>query len=109
MAVSSTPRQMGPSLSMVQESAIAPVRGTNPNVGRRPVVPQRVEGDEMEPSVSDPMANATQPAAVAEADPADDPLEPCPVFHGLRVMPPNHLSPWARAPSVSLATRTAPA
>src|SRR5690349_10299302 len=94
---------------MVQESAMAPVRGTNPNVGRRPVVPHRVDGDEMDPSVSEPMAKATQPAAVAEADPADEPLDPCLVFQGLRVMPPNHLSPWASAPSVSLATSTAPA
>src|SRR5215831_8325499 len=108
-AQSSTLRQMGPSLSMDQESAIAPVRGTSPNVGRRPVVPQRVDGEEMEPSVSEPMAKPTQPAAVAEADPADDPLEPCCGFHGLRVIPPNHLSPWARAPRVSLATSTAPA
>src|ERR1041385_6022259 len=108
IAVSSTARQIGPSLSMVQESAIAPVRGTNPNVGLRPVVPQRVDGDEMEPSVSEPMAKATQPAAVAEDDPADDPLDPCLVFQGLRVIPPNHLSPWASAPSVSLATNTAP-
>src|SRR5581483_9968500 len=100
---------MGPSLSMVQESAIAPVRGTRPNVGRKPVVPQRVEGEEIDPSVSDPMANATQPAAVAEADPADDPLDPCLGFQGLRVIPPNHLSPCASAPSVSLATSTAPA
>src|SRR6478736_3943308 len=94
---------------MVQESAIAPVRGTKPNVGLRPVVPQRVDGEEMEPSVSDPMANATQPAAVADADPADEPLDPCFVFQGFRVMPPNHLSPCASAPSVSLATSTAPA
>src|SRR5260370_18436348 len=98
MAQSSTARQMGPSLSMDQERAMAPVRGTNPNVGRSPVVPQRVDGDAMEPSVSDPMANATQPAAVAEADPADDPLEPCLVFQGLRVIPPTHLSPCPTAP-----------
>src|SRR5215471_8830080 len=97
IAQSSTPRQSGPSLSMLQERAMAPVRGTRPKVGRRPVVPQRVEGEAMEPSVSDPMAKPTQPAAVAEAEPADDPLEPCCGFHGLRVMPPNHLSPWARA------------
>src|SRR6516225_8042818 len=109
MAQSSTARQMGPSLSMLQESAMAPVRGTRPKVGRKPVVPQRVEGDEMDPKVSDPMAKATQPAAVADADPADDPLDPCLVFQGFRVIPPNHLSPCARAPRVSLATRTAPA
>src|SRR5438270_13881852 len=104
MAQSSTARQRGPSLSMVQESAIAPVRGTMPNVGRSPVVPQRVEGEEIEPSVSDPMAKPTHPEAVAEAEPADDPLEPCCLFQGLRVMPPNHLSPSASAPNVSLAT-----
>src|ERR1700679_1339201 len=76
-AQSSTARQMGPSLSMVQLRAMAPVRGTKPKVGRRPVTPQRVEGEEMEPRVSEPMENATHPAAVADAGPAEDPLEPC--------------------------------
>src|SRR5881296_964417 len=100
---------MGPSLSMLHESAIAPVRGTRPNDGRRPVHPQRVEGEEIEPKVSDPMLNATHPAAVAEAGPADEPLDPWFVFHGLRVTPPNHTSPCASAPSVNFATSTAPA
>ena len=31
----------------------------------------------MEPSVSEPMAKPTQPAATALAGPADEPLEPC--------------------------------
>src|SRR3982750_1605263 len=101
-AQSSTERQMGPSLSMLQERAIAPVRGTRPKVGRSPVTPHRVEGDEIEPSVSEPMAKATHPAEVAEAEPADEPLDPCFGFQGLRVIPPNHLSPCASAPSVSL-------
>src|ERR1700756_1527937 len=109
MAQSSTARQMGPSLSIVQLSAMAPVRGTNPKVGRRPVQPQRVEGDEMEPRVSDPIAKATQPEAVADADPAPAPLEPCFGFHGFLVRPANHLSPMASAPSVVLAISTAPA
>src|SRR6185437_3600862 len=109
MAQSSTPRQIGPSLSIVQLRAMAPVRGTNPKVGRSPVTPQRVEGDEMDPNVSEPMEKATHPAEVAEAGPADDPLEPCFGFQGLRVRPPNHQSPIASAPSVSLATSTAPA
>src|SRR5580704_15984812 len=108
-AQSSTERQIGPSLSIVQAKAMAPVRGTKPKVGRYPLVPQRVEGEEMDPRVSDPMANATHPDAVAEADPADEPLEPWSVFHGFRVRPPNHLSPMARAPRVNLATRMAPA
>src|SRR5215831_15007027 len=100
---------MGPSLSMLQESAIAPVRGTRPNVGRNPVHPHRADGDEIEPSVSEPMLNATHPAAVAEAGPADEPLDPCLIFHGLRVTPPNHTSPCASAPRVNFATSTAPA
>src|SRR5579863_8551864 len=100
---------MGPSLSMVQLSAMAPVRGTIPKLGRSPVSPQRVEGEEMDPSVSEPIANATQPAATALADPAEDPLDPSAGFHGFRVRPPNHLSPMASAPSVNFATSTAPA
>src|ERR1035441_7951644 len=108
-AQSSAERQIGPSLSIVQLKVMAPVRGTKPKVGRKPVTPQRVEGPEMEPPVSDPIEKATEPADVADAGPADEPLDPCAVFQGLRVWPPNHLSPMASAPSVSLATSTAPA
>jgi len=61
---------------MLQDSAIAPVLGTRPNDGRRPVHPQRVDVEEIDPSVSDPMLNATQPAAVADAGPAEEPLDP---------------------------------
>ena len=75
-AQSSALRQIGPSLSIVHESAMAPVRGTRPKVGLSPVVPQRVEGDEMEPRVSLPIENPTRPAAVADAGPAEDPLDP---------------------------------
>src|SRR5882757_1797478 len=108
-AQSSTERHIGPSLSMLQDKAIAPVRGTSPKVGRKPVQPQRVDGEEIEPSVSEPMLKATHPAAVADAGPAEEPLEPCAAFHGLRVLPPNHTSPCASAPSVNFATSTAPA
>src|SRR5947209_20282355 len=104
MAVSSTERQMGPILSIVHESAIAPVLGTRPKVGRSPVVPQRVEGDEIEPSVSVPIVKPTHPAAVAAAEPAEEPLEPWSRLHGLRVMPPNHLSPIASAPKIGRAS-----
>src|SRR5712671_4443779 len=62
---------------MLHDKAIAPVRGTKPKVGRKPVQPQRVDGEEIEPSVSEPMLKATHPAAVADAGPAEDPLEPC--------------------------------
>src|SRR5215471_2951532 len=109
MAQSSTSRQIGPSLSMLQERVMAPVLGTKPKVGRKPVQPHRVDGDAMDPSVSLPTLKTTQPAAVADAGPADDPLDPCVGFQGLRVLPPYHSSPIASAPSVSFATSTAPA
>src|SRR5512133_2250407 len=94
---------------MLHDSAIAPVRGTRPYVGLSPVTPFRVDGDEMEPSVSVPIANATSPADVADAGPAEDPLEPCATFQGFFVVPPNQMSPCASSPSVSFATSTAPA
>ena len=55
---------------------MAPWRATAPKVGRCPVTPHRVEGETMEPSVSEPMANGTQPAETAAAGPAEEPLEP---------------------------------
>lgn len=67
---------MGPSLSIDQLRAIAPVRGTRPKVGRSPVTPHRVLGEEIDPKVSEPIANPTAPAAVAEAEPAEEPLDP---------------------------------
>src|SRR5690242_15940647 len=76
-AQSATERQMGPILSMVQLRAIAPLRLTRPKVGRTPATPQRVLGETMDPSVSVPIEKPTSPAAVAEAEPADDPLEVC--------------------------------
>ena len=69
----------------------------------------RVQGETIEPRVSLPMAKPTRPAAVAAAEPAEEPLEPWSSFHGLRVVPPNQTSPQASSPSVSLATSTAPA
>src|SRR5712671_3748583 len=94
-AQSSTDRAIGPSLSMLQERAMHPARLTRPNVGRKPVAPQRVHGETMLPSVSEPMPKPMSPATVADADPADDPLDPSFGSHGLRVMPPNQTSPIA--------------
>src|ERR1700738_1125221 len=88
---------------------MAPVRGTSPNVGPNPVSPQRVLGEEIDPSVSVPIAKPTHPAAVELALPAEDPLDPCFIFQGLRVRAPNHRSPCARAPIVSFAIRPPPA
>src|SRR5512146_1773165 len=103
---------MGPSLSVVHDSAMAPVRGTRPKLGRNPDTPQVRDGDVIDPFVSDPMLKPTQPAAVAEAGPADEPLDPgdcCSGIHGLRVYPFHQWLPCASEPSVSLATRIAPA
>src|SRR5215471_10858856 len=80
-----------------------------PKVGRSPARPQRADGLRMDPLVSVPIAKPTQPAAVADDGPADDPLEPCDRFHGFFVCPPNHWSPLASSPVVSFAISTAPA
>jgi hypothetical protein len=82
---SSTDRVIGPSLSSDQQSAMAPVRGTRPNVGRRPVTPHRIAGATMEPPVSLPTEKATKPAAVAAPGPALDPDAPSSISHGFIV------------------------
>src|SRR5678816_1125732 len=80
-----------------------------PKVGRSPVSPQRAEGLRIDPLVSVPMPNATQPAAVADDGPADDPLEPRRMSQGLFVRPRYQLSPLAKRPVASFAISTAPA
>src|SRR5438067_13062907 len=79
---SSTVRVIGPSLSSDQQSVIAPVRGTRPNVGRSPVIPHRIAGDTMLPPVSLPIENATSAAAVAAPGPALDPDAPSSTSQG---------------------------
>src|SRR5438067_6733650 len=106
---SSTVRVIGPSLSSDQQSVIAPVRGTRPYVGRRPVTPQRMLGLTMLPPVSLPIENATRPAAVAAPGPALDPDAPSSSSHGFIVCPPNQMSLSASAPRLSFAISTAPA
>src|SRR5260370_12137855 len=88
---SSTPRVMGPSLSSDQHSVIAPLRGTRPYVGRKPVTPQRMLGDTMLPPVSLPIENPTRPAPVAAPGPALDPDAPSSRSHAFLVFPPNQL------------------
>ena len=68
---------------------MAPERLMLPNVGLRPVAPQVVAGDTMLPQVSVPIANGTNPATVAEVEPAEDPEEPFFKFQGFFVLPPN--------------------
>src|SRR5579884_1115753 len=73
MPQSSADLQIGPILSSVHDSAIAPCRLTNPYVGRNPVQPQKALGVRIDPDVSDPRANVTSPAATALAEPLDEP------------------------------------
>src|SRR5881628_1181174 len=90
-AQSSAVRAIGPSLSSVHESAIAPLRETRPYVGRSPVTPQYADGVPIEPDVSEPIAKGTRPAPTAEPDPLDDPPDQCFLFQGLRP------GPWSDA------------
>ncbi len=106
---SSTLRVIGPSLSSDQHSVIAPVRGTRPNVGRKPVTPHRIDGAMMLPPVSLPIEKPTSAAAVAAPGPALDPDAPSSSSHGFIVWPPNQMSLSASAPRLNLATSTAPA
>src|SRR5271156_6875646 len=76
IALSSTARQIGPTLSSDQHSDMPPARETRPKVARSPVVPQRWLGDVIDPRVSVPIENPHRPAAVAEAEPALEPLDP---------------------------------
>src|SRR6185295_1674493 len=96
-------------LSRDQHSVIAPVRATRPNVGRRPVTPQRIEGLTMLPPVSLPIEKDTSAAAVAAPGPALDPDAPSSKSQGFMVWPPNQISLSASAPSESFASSTAPA
>src|SRR3954463_10060396 len=107
--VSSTERVIGPSLSSDQQSVIAPVRGTRPNVGLRPVTPHRMLGLTMLPPVSLPIEKATRPAAVAAPGPALEPDAPSSNNHGFIVCPLYQISFKASAPRLNFATSTAPA
>src|SRR3954462_12730927 len=73
VAQSSAERAIGPSLSIVNDSAIAPVRGTRPYVGRRPLTVQNAAGTVIDPHVSDPIAKPTSPSPPAAPEPLLDP------------------------------------
>src|SRR5215469_13470610 len=100
---------MGPSLSSDQHSVIAPVLGTRPKVGRKPVTPQRMLGPTMLPPVSLPIENPTRPAAVEAPGPALEPEDPSSSSQGFIVCPPNQMSLSASAPRLNFAINTAPA
>src|SRR5262245_62499552 len=80
---------MGPTRSCDHASTIPPERLTRPKVGRNALKPHCVAGETIDPDVSVPMPNATHPPAVADAGPAEEPLDCCIVFHGFFVEPRN--------------------
>src|SRR5262245_19343072 len=91
---SSAVRPIGPTLSRLQERAIAPCRLTRPRVGRSPVTPQFAAGETIEPHVSDPSAKGTSPALTAEADPLEEPPLQASSPHGERPGPVNEARGW---------------
>src|SRR5918911_1234063 len=112
---SSAVRHIGPSLSIVHDSAIAPCRLTRPYVGRSPLTAHAVDGNTIEPHVSLPIANGTSAAPTAAPGPLDEPPDQYSRFHGVRPGPVNDASAWlypippASSTIESLATSTAPA
>src|SRR5438067_533790 len=106
-AQSSTVRQIGPTLSIVQLNGITPYRLMRPYVGRNPTTPLSPAGEMMEPSVSVPTLKPTRAAAVAQPGPAEEPPLDRIGSHGQRVVPPNHRAPLANSPDASFPIRTA--
>ena len=92
MPQSSAVRHIGPSLSSVQHSAMAPCRLTSPYVGLSPDTPENAAGVRIEPEVSEPIANGTRPADTAAPGPLEDPPLQNFVFHGVRPGPVNDAS-----------------
>ena len=84
-------------------------------MGRRPDNPQLLDGESIEPQVSEPMANGTSPAATAAPDPLDDPPVQRSLSQGLRGGPVKEALGWlypmppASSIMATLAARGAPA
>ena len=78
-------------------------------VGLNPVTPHLVAGETIDPKVSVPTEKPTRPAEVADADPAEEPLDPWDKSQGFNVFPPNQTSPLAKDPVESFPNIIAPA
>jgi hypothetical protein len=63
------------------------VRGIAPKLGLNPTMPLKAAGRITDPSVCEPSASGTMPAATAAAEPEDDPPGVCSAFQGLTVGP----------------------
>src|SRR5262245_27286411 len=86
-ATSSTERAIGPIVSKVGLTWSAPRLETTPDVGRRPLVPQRADGIRIDPPVSVPSAPTQRSAASAAAEPPLEPPAIRPRSHGFRQAP----------------------
>ena len=81
-------RAMGPlELSSSQPGASRPPLGTRPREAFIPDRPHAAEGIRIEPPPSDPVAMGTMPAAMAAAEPPEDPPGEWSRFHGFLVSP----------------------
>src|SRR5260370_37212461 len=72
-ATSSTRRAKKPTWSSEGLKGCTPVRGIAPKLGLRPTTPLNAAGLITEPSVCEPNASGTIPAATAAAEPDDEP------------------------------------
>jgi hypothetical protein len=111
-ATSCAVRAIGPIVSKLGLTGMAPWLGTRPMVGRSPVIPFKAAGTRTEPPVSVPSAASAIPVATAMPEPPEDPPGILSGSQGLWLWPITEL--WQRAPnanswSVALPTTTAPA
>jgi hypothetical protein len=72
-AASATLRAIGPTWSSDAASGKTPSRDTRPHVGFRPTTPHQAAGSRIDAAVSVPSVALASPAAVAIAEPLDEP------------------------------------
>ena len=91
IALERTSRLIGPTWATVPKGESGKA-GTRPKLGFRPKVPVKAAGMRMEPPPSVPSASGANRAAMAAAEPPEEPLGVLSLFHGLRVVPVSGLS-----------------
>jgi hypothetical protein len=77
-AISAAVAVKRPTVSSEGAKGITPSRESNPKLGLKPQMPQKEAGRRTEPSVCEPSANGTMPAATAAAEPEELPPGVCP-------------------------------
>ena len=103
-----TVRPIGPAVSWLCEIGMIPSCAMSPRVGFNPTMPLLPAGATTEPSVSVPTAIAVMFAAVATADPDDEPDGSESRTYGSRVNPPRPLQPLRNRPASATASGTKP-